>query len=168
MNKYYFIFLVWLLPLYFLFQGSYQVLVYNGLQNTYENGTSYVADVVDFDIKQIAAQTNGYVVLKFDTESDGTIEEQLALPVQMAQAIMESELIPVRYQAAAFRPIVIISTYELQRNVVRVNMAVSTFGLIVTLLVSLWASRFARQKIRDGDDTFEIERVDSEEQDEKT
>ena len=166
MNKYYFIFLVWLLPIYFLFQGSYQVLVYYGLQNTYENGESYVADVIDFDIKQIGAQTNGYVVLRFDTDTDGTVEEQLALPVQMAQAIMASELIPVRYQAASFSPVVIITTYELQRNVVRVNLAVSSFGLIVTLLVSLWASRFARRKIRDGDDEFEIERVDNEEHDE--
>lgn len=167
MNKYYFIFLVWLLPLYFLFQGSYQVLVYNGLQNTYENGESYVAEVIDFDIKQIAAQTNGYVVLRFDTATDGTVEEQLALPVQMAQAIMESELIPVRYLGASFSPIVIMTTYELQRNVVRVNLAVSAFGLIVGIAVSLWGSRYARRKIRDGDDDFEIERVDSDESDEE-
>jgi len=161
MNKHYFIFLVWLLPLYFFFQGGYQFLIYQGLQNTYTDGESYVAEVIDFDVKQIAAQTNGYVVLEFSTSAGEVVNQQLGLPVQMAQVIMHSEVIPVRYRADSFSPIVMLPTYELQRNVVRVNMAVSSFGLIATFLVSLWASRFALRRIREGDDSFEIEHVDS-------
>lgn len=163
MNKYYFTFLVWLLPIYFIFHGGYQLLIYQGLQNTYSDGDSYVAEVIDFDVKQIAAQTNGYVVLEFTTSSDQVVNRKLGLPVQMAQVIMDSELIPVRYRADSFSPIVMLPTYELQRNVVRVNMAVSSFGLIVTILVSIWASRFALRRIREGDDSFEIEHVDKNE-----
>src|SRR6056297_1086570 len=137
MNKYYFIFLIWLLPAYFLFQGSYQVLTYYGVEKTYQDGESYVAEVLEFDVKQIAAQTNGYVIIRFTTQSDETITEQLALPVQMAQVIMESEQIPIRYLEDSFKPIVMLTVYELQKSVVLVNIAVSSLGFLVTLLVAL-------------------------------
>ncbi|WP_340102591.1 hypothetical protein [Rhodohalobacter sp. 8-1] len=161
MNKYYFIFLIWLLPAYFLFQGSYQVLIYYGIEKTYTEGESYVADVLEFDVKQIAAQTNGYVILRFTTRDGNTVTEQLALPVQMAQVIMESEQIPIRYLAESFKPIVMLTVYELQKSVVLVNMAVSSLGLIFTLIVSGFASRFAIRRLRHGEDTLEIERLDT-------
>lgn len=160
MNKYYLVFLIWFLPAYFLFQCSYQILTYRGFQDTFENGDSYVAEVIDFDVKQIAAQTNGFVVLRF-TAADGTdVQEQLALSVQMAQVIMDSELIPVRYKQNSFHPIVIMPTYEVQQKIVKVNIAITGFGLIATILVALYASGFARKKIRQGSEKIEIERVD--------
>lgn len=160
MNKYYFIFLTWLLPVYFLLQSGYQVYTYFGIITTYNDGTSYVAKVTDFDVKQIAAQTNGYVVLRFTTEDDETIERQLSLPVQFAQVIMDSEIIPIRYKEDSTKSIVMIPVYELQKKVIRVNIAVTGIGLIATLILSFFASRYAVQKIRDGDEELEIERVD--------
>ena len=162
MNKYYFIFLVWLLPAYFLFQGGYQALTYFGIEETYQNGESYVAEVLEFDVKQIAAQTNGYVVLRFTTSSGETVTEKLALPVQMAQVIMESEQIPIRYLSDSFKPIVMLTVYDLQQSVVLVNLAVSSLGLIVTLLVAFYASRYAIRRIRHGEEELKIERVDTE------
>jgi len=161
MNKYYFIFLIWLLPAYFLFQGGYQVLTYYGIEQTYEDGESYVAEVLEFDVKQIAAQTNGYVIIRFNTTSGETVTEQLALPVQMAQVIMESEQIPIRYLADSFKPIVMLTVYDLQKSVVLVNMAVSSIGFLVTLLVAVYASRYAVKRLRDGEETLEIERLDT-------
>jgi hypothetical protein len=160
MNKYYFIYLIWLLPAYFLFQAGYQFVTYQGVQSTFSDGDSYVANVIDFDVKQIAAQTNGYVVLKFSTSDGADIEKQLALPVQMAQVIMDSELIPIRYLENSFNPIVMMPVYELQLSVIKVNLAVTGIGLLATLLVALYASRFARRRIRDGEELFEIERLD--------
>ena len=161
MNKYYFIFLIWLLPIYFLFQGGYQVLAYYGIHNTYDQGESYIASVTDFDVKQIAAQTNGYVVLKFTTSDGLTIEEKLALPVQFAQVIMQSELIPIRYLENSFNPIVIMPVYELQQSVIKVNIGVTSIGAMATLLISFFASKFAFRRIRDGEESLEFERVDS-------
>lgn len=161
MNKYYFIFLIWLLPVYFLFQGGYQVMAYYGIQNTYDHGESYIASVTDFDVKQIAAQTNGYVVLKFTTSEGKIVEEKLALPVQFAQVIMQTELIPIRYLSSSFNPIVIMPVYELQESVIKVNIAVTSVGMIATLLVSLFSSRFAIRRIRDGEESLEVERVDN-------
>ncbi len=162
MNKYYFVYLIWLLPLYFLYQFGYQGAIYYGIQETYENGESYVAEVTDFDVKQIAAQTNGYVDLKFTTSDGSVVEQRLALPIQMARVIVESELIPIRYNTGSFNPIVMMPVYELQRNMIRVNLAVTGIGLLVTIIIGIRASRYARRKLRDGDDTFEIERVDDE------
>lgn len=162
MNKYYFIFLVWLLPAYFLFQGGYQVLTYFGIEETYKNGESYVAEVLEFDVKQIAAQTNGYVVIRFTTSDGETVTEKLALPVQMAQVIMESEQIPIRYLSDSFKPIVMLTVYDLQKSVVLVNLAVSSLGLIVTLLVGFYASRYAIRRIRHGEEELKIERIDTE------
>jgi hypothetical protein len=164
MNKYYFVYCIWLLPLYFLYQFGYQGTIYYGIQETFDEGESYVAEVTDFDVKQIAAQTNGYVDLKF-TISDGTeVEQRLALPIQMARVIVESELIPIRYKPDSFNPIVMMPVYELQQNMIRVNLGVTGFGLVVTIIIGIYASRYARRKIRDGDDTFEIEYVDEEPQ----
>jgi hypothetical protein len=164
MNKYYFVYLIWLLPLYFLYQFGYQGVIYYGIQETYDNGESYVAEVTDFDVKQIAAQTNGYVDLKFTTSDGSVVEQRLALPIQMARVIVESELIPIRYNTGSFNPIVMMPVYELQRNMIRVNLAVTAIGLLVTVIIGFRASRYARRKLRDGDDLFEIERVDDEPQ----
>lgn len=161
MNKYYLIFLIWLLPAYFLIQAGYQVLTHIGIQQTYDHGDSYIASVIDFDVKQIAAQTNGYVVLNFTREDGEIVEERLALPVQFAQVIMQSELIPVRYSENSFNPIVMMPVYELQKNVIKVNIGVTFFGFVVTLLISLYASRFALKRIKFGEDVLEIERLDT-------
>lgn len=59
MNNYKFLYLFWLLPLYIGALFFQQVSVYYGITDTYENGNSYTAEVVDFEFKQIAAQTNG-------------------------------------------------------------------------------------------------------------
>ncbi len=135
-------------------------MIFSGIQNTYDSGDSYIAEVTDFDVKQIAAQTNGYVVLKFTTSEGRIVEEKLALPVQFAQVIMQSELIPIRYLEASFNPIVIMPVYELQQSVIKVNIGVTSFGMIATLLISIYASRFAIRRIRDGEDNLEFERVD--------
>ena len=136
------------------------MLTYYGITNTFNHGESYISSVTDFDVKQIAAQTNGYVVLKFTTSDGLTVEEKLALPVQFAQIIMQSELIPIRYLESSFNPIVIMPVYELQQSVIMVNISVTSIGLIATLLVSFFASKFAIRRIREGEENLEIERVD--------
>ena len=162
MKNYYFIYLIWVLPAYFLFQAGYQTLTYIGIESTYEEGESYVAEVVDFDVKQIAAQTNGYVILKFSTSDNKEVQEQLALSVQMAQLIMSSELIPIRYLENSFNPIVMTPVHRVQLSVIKVNLTVSLIGLIVTLILAIFASKFAGKRLRDGEDKLYIERLDPE------
>ncbi len=161
MNKYYFIHLFWLLPAYFLVMSLYQYSVLRGINQTYESGDSYIADVIDFDVKQIAAQTSGYVILSFDNQSGEEIEQRLSLSVQMAQVLLEYERIPIRYLPESPQNIVILPTFDLQKNVVYVNLAVTSIGFLVTLVIALFASRYANRKIRDGDDEMIIERIDN-------
>jgi len=160
MNKYKYLHLLWLIPVYFLLQFSYQVMNYQGIKSTYENGDSYIASVVDFEVKQIAAQTNGYVVIRFTDQNGETIQEQLSLPVQFAQVIMDTELIPLRYDPSSFRPIVLIPIFELQKDVLLVNIAVTLIGLLATVILSVYASKFANRKIKHGDEKVEYERID--------
>jgi len=162
MKKFHLAYIVWLLPLYFLLMHGYQWMALMGADRTYEQGESYVADVIDFDVKQIAAQTSGYVVLTFQPAGEDPVEHHLSLSVQMAQVIMHSERIPIRYLPDSFREVVIVSTYPLQRNVIRVNLGVTAIGLIATLLLSLYATRYARRKAREGISELRIERIDSE------
>ena len=159
MNKYKFLYLIWLLPAYFIWQAGYQLYIYNGLNDTYQNGESYIAEVLDFDIKQIAAQTNGYVVIRFSGSRDQVVEQKLSLPVQMAQVLMDSETIPVRYKKDSQKPIVIVSVYELQKDVLRVNMAVSGISLFVVVVISVFSTRYANRMIRDGEEEIQIEHV---------
>lgn len=160
MNKYKYLHLIWLIPIYFLLQFGYQAMNYRGIQITYENGNSHIADVIDFEVKQIAAQTNGYVVIRFTDQNGETIQEQLSLPVQFAQVIMDSELIPLRYEPSSFSPIVLIPIYELQKDVLLVNVAVTLIGLLTTILLAVYTSRYANRKIKGGEEKIEYERID--------
>lgn len=77
MNKYRLLYLFWIAPAYLLFLVVQQGLVHKGTIDTYENGTTYMAEVIDFDIKQIAAQSNGYIVLRFEVD-DKILERKLS------------------------------------------------------------------------------------------
>lgn len=150
MKKIRFLYTIWLLPAYFFVMVFYQWQVLQGLQQTYVQGESLIAKVLDFDIKQIAAQTNGYVDLAF-TPSDGQAREQrLTLSVQMAASIMESEVVPIRYLESSFEPIVMTTTYTLHRRVVITNMAMLGLGLIGVFILSIFVTRFVSKRLRGG------------------
>ncbi len=158
--KYRFLYLVWLLPAYLLFIIIQQGLVYQGTIDTYENGESIAANVLDFDIKQIAAQSNGYVILSFTAPDGEQIERKLSLSIQMAQRIIDTSVIPIRYVKGNFQDIVMIPTYDLQKTTSLSNMGVSFMGFLALIFVSVLVSRFAKKKASGNDEQFVVERVD--------
>lgn len=159
MNKYRLLNLYWVVPAYLLFLVFQQGMVYKGAIDTYENGETYLAEVTDFDIKQIAAQSNGYVDLRFEANGD-VIERRMSLSIQMAQELMESSNIPIRYQPDSFQEIVLYPTYQIQKSTSLVNMSVAFLGLIVTLIAGFFVNRYIRRKVADeNDEKFEIEMV---------
>ncbi|MAO64396.1 MAG: hypothetical protein CL666_05305 [Balneola sp.] len=161
MNKYSLLHFYWLIPAYLLFLVVQQGLVYQGAKSTYDNGETYLAEITDFEIKQIAAQSNGYVNIRFEAEGD-TIERRMTLSVQMAQQLMKSNTIPVRYEKGAFQEIVLFPTYDIQRSTSLYNMGVAFLGLAVTVFFGFFVNRYIRRKTINADDEkFTIERVDS-------
>jgi hypothetical protein len=160
MSKYRFLHVYWIIPAYLLFLVFQQGMVYKGSIDTFENGESYLAEVTDFDIKQIAAQSNGYVDIRFEVDGE-VIERRLSLSVQMAQELMESSTIPLRFQKGAFQEIVLFPTYEIQKSTSLFNMGVAGFGLIVTIVAGIFLNGFIkRRSIDEHVDEFKIERVD--------
>lgn len=159
MNKYRLFYLIWLLPAYLIVIAGQQAMVYSGSIDTYNNGTTYLADVTDFDIKQIAAQSNGYVIIQFEAEGE-MIERRLSLSVQMAQQILESPTIPIRYQPGAFQEIVMIPTFKLQKSTSLFNLCIALLGVAATLTAAFFIQRYANRKLESGDETLVIERVD--------
>jgi hypothetical protein len=158
--KYRFIYLIWLLPAYLLFIMVQQAMVHQNTIKTYEEGVSIAADVLDFDIKQIAAQSNGYVVLEF-TDPDGEVQERkLSLSVQMAQKIIDTGVIPIRYLEGSFQEVVMIPTYELQKETSLSNLGIAAIGFLILTFVSFLATRFANKQIKFGPEEIQIERVD--------
>lgn len=162
MNPYKFLYLIWLLPGYLLFLSAHQALVFYSVVNTYDTGASYVAEVVDYDLKQIAAQTNGYVVLRFETDKEQH-QQKLSLPVEMAGAIGKSEVIPIRYKKDAFVNIVMIPTYSTQKGLALTNMAMATVGLFITIFIAFLVHRYTNKKLTKADEQYVIERVDNNE-----
>ena len=151
----------WILPVYMGFITLQQLTVHIGTIQTYEEGVSIAADVTDFDIKQIAAQSNGYVVINFPL-SDGTMtEKKLSLSIQMAQEIIDTQVIPIRYLADSWQPIVMIPTYELQRSTSLLNGIIAFIGFVITLTAAFYAIRYARKQRSELPDQFEIERIES-------
>lgn len=161
MNKYRFLYFYWVVPAYLLFLVFQQGMVYKGAIDTYENGTTYLAEVTDFDIKQIAAQSNGYIDIKFEVDGE-TIERRLSLSVQMAQELMESSNIPIRYQKGTMQEIVLYPTFNIQKSTSLFNMSVAFIGLVVTVISGFFLNKYIKRKVADANDgKFEIERVDA-------
>lgn len=159
MNQYKYLYLFWLLPLFFLFLIAQQATVYYGINDTYENGTSYTAEVVEFELKQIAAQTNGYVVLRFETKQGKEIQRKLSLPVEMAGALREIRVVPIRYHPGSWQEIVLLPTMETQKNLVWTNALMAVVAFLITLGIALTAHRFANKKRAEEEEKLVIERV---------
>ncbi len=160
MNKYKFLYLFWLLPAYFLFLTLQQAAVYYGLKSTYENGSSYIAKVVDFNIEQVAAQISGRATIQFQTAEKETVRKNLALPPEVTARISKANMISVRYEEGAFIEVVIMPTVELQKSFVLSNMAMAAVAFIITLFIAMSAHRKARKKSEEGEKKLIVERVD--------
>ncbi len=155
-------YLLWLLPLYLLGMAIHMGAIYHGLGKTYEQGDSYLADVIHFEIKQIAAQTNGSITVRFTTDEGREITRRLSQPIQNAAQLQASELMPVRYLDDSYQPIVLVPIYEFHRKMVTMNMAVLGVSLLITFFIALTAHRFASRKLaRRGEPEQQIVIVDS-------
>ena len=160
MDRYKYIYFIWLLPAFFMGLVVHQAMVYNSIIDTYKNGDSYTAEILDFEIKQIAAQTNGYVVLQFNTKNGREIQRKLSLPIEMASELQETKVLPVRYQENVFQEIVIMTSYDTQKGLVWTNIAMALVGLLITLGIAFITHRYAN-KLRSGkNEEVIIERVD--------
>ena len=158
--KYRFLYFIWLLPGYLLFIITQQGMVHHSTIDTYETGVSIATNVLEFDIKQIAAQSNGYVIITF-LDPNGEIQERkLSLSIQMAQRIIDTSVIPIRYKKGAFQEIVMIPTYDLQKSTSLSNIGVAFIGLIALVIFSFFVTRFANRKAKNEGPELIIERVD--------
>lgn len=163
MNKYKFLYLFWLIPAYLLFLSIHQGAVYFSITDTYENGSSYTANVMDFEFKQIAAQTNGYIVLQFETDEGERIERKLSFAVEMAGALTDLKAVPIRYKSDAFQSIVMTPTYGVQKQLTLTNLAMAFLGFLITAAIGRAVHRFVQKKIQHGDQQLVIERIDNDE-----
>lgn len=163
MTKYSYLYLFWLIPAFLLFLVLHQTTVYYSVIDTYENGTSYTAEVLEFDLKQIAAQTNGYVVLKFETKDGEQVQKKLSLPVEMAGALQEISIVPIRYQKDAFQSIVMMPTYSTQKGLALTNIGMAAVGLLIAIGIGLVVNRFIKKKRNGDSEELIIERIDQDE-----
>lgn len=150
--------LYWLLPAYLLFQSVYQIQVLRGLEKTYAEGQSYTADVVDFRLKNMQAQSNGVIELSFAKEDSSIVDQRMTLPVQMAAQLRQYGKLPVRYLEDSPQPIVIITTYNFHHNMVRMNVAILVSSFLATVVIGWFVIRWARRPKTETE--FTIERVD--------
>lgn len=160
MKSYKYLYLVWLIPAAFLFLCLHQAMVWYGIVDTYENGDSYTAEVIDFELKQIAAQTNGFIELRFELEEGEEIQRKLSLPVEMAGQLQQIRIVPIRYQPDTFQEIVLMPTYGTQKGLVITNLAMAVVALLITLGIGVVVHRYANRKRRGDIEEFEFERVD--------
>ena len=110
--------------------------------------------------KQIAAQSNGYVVLNF-TNSDGdTIERRLSLSVQMAQKIMDKGVIPIRYQKNTYQEIVMMPVYDIQKSTSVMNMIIAIIGTVILSIAGIFVTRYANKRAQNGAPKLVVERID--------
>ena len=135
--------LTWLIPLALAGLFLHQLSVFYGMDKTVNEGQRLNAAITDFRIKQIAAQTNGYIDLSFMDVDGNQVSHRLSLHVQHAAQLMESNQVTIRYRPGARYHTVIESTYRYQRRTVKINLAVIGVSFLVMASVSVFASRYA-------------------------
>jgi len=161
MSKYRLLTFYWLIPAYLIFLVGQQALVNIGAKTTFDEGELYEADILDMEVKQIAAQSNGYVIIAFETNSGSKIERKMTLSIQMAQKLMEIAKVQLSYRKGGYPEIVLHPTYELQVKTSFFNAAVALIGLVVTITTGVYVQRYSNRKSADETaDDFNIERVD--------
>ena len=138
--------LYWFIPLFLLGLTIHQYAVYQGIHETYEDGTSYTAEVIAFETKQIVTQNSTTAVLEFTTNEGEQIRKKLSLPVEITGQIAKSEIIPIRYDPDSFQPIIIISAYQSYLSMTLFNVAVAGVGMLITLAIGWWVNRWIRIK----------------------
>lgn len=139
-------YLLWLLPLYFVVMMGHQLWILNGMNQTYTEGESLVAVIEEVDIKQIAAQTNGYVDLRFTPASGEVLRERLTLSVQLAADVLESEVVAIRYNPESAKTIVMTTTYDLHKRVIYSNLAMMGLSFLAVVVIAIGGTFFARRK----------------------
>ncbi len=160
MSKYRFLSLFWIIPAYLAFISFQQGMVHFGSKTTFEKGERYVVEILDMQMKQIAAQSNGFVVFKFETPEDGVITKKMTLTIQMAQQIMKSSEIPISYRKGGYPEIVLVPTYDIQYSTSLYNMWVAIAALISTIIGALMIQRFSNAKSKTGTEVLHLERID--------
>lgn len=142
---YYLWYVIWLLPAALAGLGIQQALVYYGIQNTQQNGQEYHAEVIEFQMKHMAAQSNGLIVLQFTPERGDPVVKKLSLPIQNAGMLMESETVDIKYLESSYQPVIILPTLWFHTKMVQINIGVLLLSLIVTVLVSVYTHRYANK-----------------------
>jgi len=155
-----FLHLFWAFPLYLLFISGHQALVYKGMNKSLNEGKTYQAQVVDAQIKRIASQSNGWVILKFQPTGEAMVEQKLGLPVNIASKLMLDPVLEVAYLKDSFIPIVIKKTADVHIKVVLINLSISVVSTLFVMGVMVFVSRFAERKYRaKGQDELQIIRT---------
>lgn len=135
-------------------------MVYFGAENTFENGQVLSAQVEQLEIKQIAAQSNGYIVIRFITNEGKEIRQKKTLSIQMAQELLELSVVPIYYLEGGYPEVVMLPTYEIQRKTSLFNASVALIGFLAMVAASVKVQRYSNQRSREKDDTVMVERVD--------
>lgn len=150
--------LLWLIPIYLIGLGIHQFLTLNQLDQIHSKGQALQASIYDFDIKHIASQTNGYVILSFMTPDGEQHRRKLALTVQIAAKFINEAVVPIRFLPGVGSEVVMEPTYSLQRQIVLVNLAILfSSALVLTFIVGMVSKKFVFENgSTRSEDTFEL------------
>jgi hypothetical protein len=150
--------LTWFIPAALAALLIQQVFVWQGVTKTFEEGSTHTAYITDFRIKQIAAQTNGYVVLQFLDATGEEVRQRLSLHAQHASRLIGKNEVEIRYLPGTTYDIVMVETYPYHRNTILINLAVIGLSLLVMIPVAIFASRYASGKVKGKrNDNLELE-----------
>src|SRR5699024_11926302 len=104
-----------------------------------QNGTSYTAELTDFEFKRIAAKTSSSIDIRFKDKNDSMIKKQMSIPVEMAGDIQKIRVVPIRYEPDNFEEVVLLAAYKTQKSQVRseehTSELQSRFDIVCRLLL---------------------------------
>jgi hypothetical protein len=135
--------LFWLLPAYLGFLTAYETKTYLGLTSTYENGESLVAQIVELKLKNMQAQSNGVIEIRFTDEKGSEKQQKMTLPIQLAAQLQPYNMIPIRYLESSSPQVVFMPTFEFHKNMVLMNMGITLASFLITFWIGFRISKYA-------------------------
>ena len=138
--------LLYLFPLLTLALTVHQAMVARDSHRTYTKGIPVVADVTEYERKDMAAQAHGIMALRIQLPDGRVMTHHLTLPIILVDRLKNLGKVPVHVLEGSGEPVVLDELAQAQLRMALVNVSVAGLGtLMLVLAIAAWIRYLKRR-----------------------
>jgi hypothetical protein len=121
---------LWIVPVILFGLMVHQAWVVYSVTQTWNDGKAATAEIVDYEMKEMAAQTHGIMTLRIPLPDGHSIEETLSMPAMLATQVRNTEQLEVRVRPGRSQQIVVAELMRTQRRMAMINVIIAGLGAV--------------------------------------